>query len=185
MLRVSPQLHSPPLLLPACTATHCTASPAGLLGLYRGAHLNMLKIAVASAMQLAVFDGVKARLQRDEDGWGRRHPTAALLTAAMAAGLAVTAVVQPVDVITTRVWNQPGAWWVGWGGVGWDGVHGVDGLGGGVDGGSIPSIQRLRRCCVALEGECSLRGLHAVRHGKVNVHARNSWGEPLTSAPRL
>ncbi|KAL4458397.1 hypothetical protein ABPG75_013262 [Micractinium tetrahymenae] len=79
----------------------------GFLGLYRGAGLNMAKIAVASAVQLAVFDGVKARLQRDEDGWGRRHPTAALLAAAMAAGLAVTAVIQPVDVVTTRLWNQP------------------------------------------------------------------------------
>ncbi|PSC68368.1 mitochondrial carrier [Micractinium conductrix] len=79
----------------------------GLFGLYRGAHLNMLKIAVASAVQLAVFDGVKARLQRDEGSWGRRHPTAALFAAAMAAGLAVTAVIMPVDVINTRIWNQP------------------------------------------------------------------------------
>lgn len=39
-------------------------APAGLFGLYRGAHINMLKIAVASAMQLAVFDGLKARLLR-------------------------------------------------------------------------------------------------------------------------
>ena len=37
---------------------------AGLFGLYRGAHINMLKIAVASAVQLAVFDGLKARLLR-------------------------------------------------------------------------------------------------------------------------
>lgn len=71
-------------------------APPGLFGLYRGAHLNMLKIAVASAVQLAVFDGVKARLQRDEGSWGRRHPTAALFAAAMAAGLAVTAVIMPV-----------------------------------------------------------------------------------------
>lgn len=44
--------------------------------------------------------------------WLREHPGAALLLSAMAAGLAVTAVVQPVDVVTTRLWNQPGgpAW---------------------------------------------------------------------------
>lgn len=81
----------------------------GFLGLYRGAAPNMLKIAVASAVQLAVFDGVKSRLQRQERGWFKEHPGAALLVAAMAAGLAVTAFVQPVDVITTRLWNQPGA----------------------------------------------------------------------------
>jgi hypothetical protein len=81
----------------------------------------MLKIAVASAIQLAVFDGVKARLQQlgqqrgqgrgekgGSGGWGQAHPVAVLLLSAMAAGLAVTAVVQPVDVITTRLWNQPG-----------------------------------------------------------------------------
>ncbi|EFN54395.1 hypothetical protein CHLNCDRAFT_24985 [Chlorella variabilis] len=77
----------------------------GVFGLYRGAHLNMVKIAVASAIQLAVFDGVKARLHQEQQ-WGREHPTAALLVSAMCAGLAVTAVVQPVDVITTRLWNQ-------------------------------------------------------------------------------
>lgn len=99
----------------------------GVGGLYRGARANMLKIAVASAVQLAVFDGVKARLlrpppqqqqqrQAGRDGgaaaaagaWLREHPGAATLLAAMAAGLAVTAVVQPVDVVTTRLWNQPG-----------------------------------------------------------------------------
>ncbi|PRW59750.1 mitochondrial carrier [Chlorella sorokiniana] len=93
----------------------------GLFGLYRGAHINMLKIAVASAVQLAVFDGLKARLlrppQQAQQGqqqpgssagsWLRAHPGAALLLSAMAAGLAVTAVVQPVDVVTTRLWNQP------------------------------------------------------------------------------
>lgn len=73
----------------------------------------MLKIAVASAVQLAVFDGVKARLQRRQQGqqrsaWLADHPGATLLLAAMAAGLAVTVVVQPVDVICTRLWNQPG-----------------------------------------------------------------------------
>lgn len=57
-------------------------------------------------MQLAVFDGMLARLQQ-RASWGREHPTAALLIAAMAAGLAVTVVVQPVDVVTTRLWNQP------------------------------------------------------------------------------
>lgn len=67
----------------------------------------MVKIAVASAIQLAVFDGVKARLHQEQQ-WGREHPTAALLVSAMCAGLAVTAVVQPVDVITTRLWNQQG-----------------------------------------------------------------------------
>lgn len=67
----------------------------------------MTKIVVASAVQLAVFDGLVTRLQQQE-GWGQEHPTAALLVAAMAAGLAVTAVVQPVDVVTTRLWNQPG-----------------------------------------------------------------------------
>ena len=41
--------------------------------------------------------------------WLRAHPGAAVLLSAMAAGLAVTAVVQPVDVVTTRLWNQPGA----------------------------------------------------------------------------
>lgn len=41
--------------------------------------------------------------------WMRRHPGAAALVAALAAGFAVTAVVQPVDVVTTRLWNQPGA----------------------------------------------------------------------------
>lgn len=84
----------------------------GLGGLYRGAAPNMLKIAVASAVQLAVFDGVKQRLQargRRRGGWLAEHPGAAVLLAAMAAGLAVTAVVQPVDVVTTRLWNQPGA----------------------------------------------------------------------------
>mgnify|MGYP001810520377 CR=1 FL=1 len=95
----------PPGLAAPSTMPVCIR--AGLLGLYRGAHINMAKIAVASAVQLAVFDGVKARLQR-EQRWGREHPTAALLVAAMTAGLAVTAVIQPVDVITTRLWNQPG-----------------------------------------------------------------------------
>lgn len=112
-----PCLLAPTLPVHTCTSFRVSAQtgppaplPAGFPGLYRGAGLNMAKIAVASAIQLAVFDGVKARLQRQEDGWGRRHPTAALLAAAMAAGLAVTAVIQPVDVVTTRLWNQPGGW---------------------------------------------------------------------------
>lgn len=36
----------------------------GPLGLYRGMHANMLKIAVGSAMQLAVYDTAKAHLER-------------------------------------------------------------------------------------------------------------------------
>lgn len=48
----------------SCSTLFCGLVAAGLTGLYRGAHVNMLKIAVASAVQLAVFDGVKARLLR-------------------------------------------------------------------------------------------------------------------------
>ncbi len=36
----------------------------GPLGLYRGMHVNMLRIAVGSAMQLAVYDTAKAQLEK-------------------------------------------------------------------------------------------------------------------------
>ena len=52
------------MLPPAASPSFAGWLAAGLIGLYRGAHVNMLKIAVASAVQLAVFDGVKARLLR-------------------------------------------------------------------------------------------------------------------------
>lgn len=78
----------------------------GPLGLYRGMHVNMVKIAVGSAMQLAVYDTAKARLLEATDGRAI-NPVQLHIAASLLAGMAVTASINPIDVVTTRLWNQP------------------------------------------------------------------------------
>eukprot|EP00887_Chlorella_sp_A99_P002395 scaffold10.g2395.t1 len=87
-------------------ALGAVARAEGVVGLWRGVHVAVIKMGIASAVQLSVFDGVRSELIRRQE-WFRERPAAAAAAASLAAGLAVTAVINPLDVVTTRLWNQP------------------------------------------------------------------------------
>lgn len=79
----------------------CVYRDSGVRGLYRGLDGFLGRTAVGSAFQLSVFDATKGTLQQACGPW------VGTLSAAALAGLAATAAMNPLDVVTTRLYNQP------------------------------------------------------------------------------
>ncbi len=84
----------------------------GLRGLYKGVGAASLRTGVGSATQLATYDAWKEGLAAlplfapgDGDGGGA-HPALLHLAASLATSLAVVVVMNPLDVLMTRVYNQ-------------------------------------------------------------------------------
>eukprot|EP00931_Biecheleriopsis_adriatica_P017356 TRINITY_DN12484_c0_g1_i2.p1 TRINITY_DN12484_c0_g1~~TRINITY_DN12484_c0_g1_i2.p1 ORF type:complete len:250 (+),score=49.95 TRINITY_DN12484_c0_g1_i2:212-961(+) len=73
----------------------------GIRGLYRGVDGFILRTAVGSAVQLSAFDVVKAPSQ---EAFGQWKGT---LAAAACAGFAASTFMNPFDVVSTRLYNQP------------------------------------------------------------------------------
>mmetsp|Transcript_30978 Transcript_30978/g.77597 ORF Transcript_30978/g.77597 Transcript_30978/m.77597 type:complete len:164 (-) Transcript_30978:352-843(-) len=70
----------------------------GLAGWRRAMDACMLKVAIASAVQLSVYDGMKGRLQRSET-WNKRFgSTETHIAASVAASFAVVSVINPLEV---------------------------------------------------------------------------------------
>eukprot|EP00928_Gymnodinium_smaydae_P005276 TRINITY_DN11806_c0_g2_i3.p1 TRINITY_DN11806_c0_g2~~TRINITY_DN11806_c0_g2_i3.p1 ORF type:complete len:299 (-),score=43.51 TRINITY_DN11806_c0_g2_i3:42-938(-) len=69
--------------------------------LYRGVDGFVLRTAVGSAFQLSVFDSVKGSCQEQFGSWP------GTLIAAASAGAVATTAMNPFDVVSTRLYNQP------------------------------------------------------------------------------
>jgi len=79
-------------------------SDGGLRSFYRGVHTTMIRAAILNATKLAAYDDFKHQcINRGlmEDG------SALHFCASMVAGVAVASTTTPVDVIRTRMFNQP------------------------------------------------------------------------------
>jgi solute carrier family 25 protein 34/35 len=82
---------------------HIFKREGGVRGLYAGAETAMMRTAIASAAQLATYDAAKNGLKRTfgyEEGL-RLYMLASVVTAAV-----VGVVMNPMDVATTRMYNQ-------------------------------------------------------------------------------
>ncbi|XP_016973716.1 solute carrier family 25 member 35 [Drosophila rhopaloa] len=75
----------------------------GVFGLWRGSMANVSRATVASAVQIATFGQAKSLLK--EKGVVT-HPTALSFCSGLAAGSFVSVAITPLDVITTRLYNQ-------------------------------------------------------------------------------
>jgi len=79
----------------------CMYKETGFRGMYRGVDGFILRTAVGSAFQLAVFDSVKSPCQEACGSW------IGTLVAGACAGFVATTAMNPFDVVSTRLFNQP------------------------------------------------------------------------------
>ncbi|CAM6001561.1 unnamed protein product, partial [Sphagnum balticum] len=77
----------------------------GIRGLYRGATAAMLRVGVGSGVQLSTYDRCK-QVVAGTFGLTNQSVVTHLLSA-MTSGLLVTIAMNPFDVISTRMYNQP------------------------------------------------------------------------------
>ncbi|XP_017020009.1 solute carrier family 25 member 35 [Drosophila kikkawai] len=75
----------------------------GVFGLWRGSMANVGRATTASAVQIATFGQAKSLLK--ESGV-ITHPTCLSFCSGLAAGSFVSVAITPLDVITTRLYNQ-------------------------------------------------------------------------------
>lgn len=76
----------------------------GVRGLFRGVMAAIPRLVVGSAGQLATYDSAKVFIMKRYD---LRDGVFAHFCAGMVAGLVVTTAMNPFDVVTTRLYNQP------------------------------------------------------------------------------
>jgi solute carrier family 25 protein 34/35 len=81
----------------------------GLWGFYRGASASVLRTTAGSAAQLASYDWFKAHLLR----LGFVDGMSSQLGAAMCSGIVACLIMNPFDVIMTRLYNQKGGLYSG------------------------------------------------------------------------
>ncbi|AQZ17744.1 OAC1 (YKL120W) [Zygosaccharomyces parabailii] len=77
----------------------------GIKGLYRGTDAAIMRTGAGSAVQLPIYNVTKALIK---DNNLLQEGTALHLTASMIAGFGVAIVMNPWDVILTRIYNQKG-----------------------------------------------------------------------------
>ncbi|XP_070068946.1 solute carrier family 25 member 35-like [Drosophila takahashii] len=75
----------------------------GVFGLWRGSMANVSRATVASAVQIGTFGKAKSLLK--ENGVVT-HPTILSFCSGLAAGSFMSVAITPLDVITTRLYNQ-------------------------------------------------------------------------------
>ncbi|NWR81934.1 S2534 protein, partial [Centropus unirufus] len=88
-----------------CSAFRSIYRQHGVAGLWRGVTGAVPRVAVGSAAQLGTFSSAKdwvcERQGLPEDSW------AAVLAGAVVSGAAVALAMTPLDVVSTRLYNQP------------------------------------------------------------------------------
>mmetsp|Transcript_5636 Transcript_5636/g.15779 ORF Transcript_5636/g.15779 Transcript_5636/m.15779 type:complete len:234 (+) Transcript_5636:310-1011(+) len=80
----------------------------GLAGLQRAVKACMLKVAVASSVQLSTYDLCKRQLAKSQAWKEGASPTATHIVSALAASFCVVSVINPIEVVNTRLYNQTG-----------------------------------------------------------------------------
>jgi solute carrier family 25 protein 34/35 len=75
----------------------------GLIGLYQGSGMSVVRSIVGSGANLSAFHGIKRKLM--EAGWQDAVPADTI--SGLLSGLASVLVMNPVDVLRTRFYNQP------------------------------------------------------------------------------
>lgn len=70
----------------------------GISGFQRAIHACMLKVAVASAVQLSTYDLAKARLEESHAWRQHTHPAMTHVSASVAASFCVVSVINPMEV---------------------------------------------------------------------------------------
>jgi len=76
----------------------------GILGFWRGSLASMSRALVASSVQIGSFPKAKALLK--DNGWVT-HPVLLSFCAGLTSGSLVSVANSPLDVVTTRMYNQP------------------------------------------------------------------------------
>ena len=79
----------------------------GVRGLYRGATAAMLRVGVGSGVQLSTYDASKRLVVSVSEGRLTERSIATHFTASLISGIFITLAMNPFDVMSTRMYNQP------------------------------------------------------------------------------
>jgi len=80
----------------------------GVRGLYRGASAAMIRVGIGSGVQLSTYDACKSTIVSYMQSPYFTHTSVAThFCASMVSGLLVTLAMNPADVVSTRMYNQP------------------------------------------------------------------------------
>lgn len=80
----------------------------GLRGLYRGASAAMVRVGIGSGVQLSTYDACKSFIVSTmQSAYFTPNSVLTHFCASMVSGLLVTLAMNPADVISTRMYNQP------------------------------------------------------------------------------
>ena len=79
----------------------------GVRGLYRGATAAMLRVGVGSGVQLSTYDASKRFVVSLSEGALTEKSIATHFTASLVSGVFITLAMNPFDVMSTRMYNQP------------------------------------------------------------------------------
>ncbi|XP_023331579.1 solute carrier family 25 member 35 isoform X2 [Eurytemora carolleeae] len=77
----------------------------GIRGLWQGASSSIPRISIGSAAQLVTYSYTQEKL--DRLGWGKKGSWQNNLVGAFLSGFVISVVINPFDVISTRLYNQP------------------------------------------------------------------------------
>lgn len=77
----------------------------GIRGLWRGASASILRTSVASSVQLSTFSLVESKLQKYP--LLENNPLVCTLFSSVIGGCTVSTAMTPLDVVSTRLYNQP------------------------------------------------------------------------------
>ena len=79
----------------------------GVRGLYRGATAAMLRVGVGSGVQLSTYDASKRFVVSLSEGKLTDKSVMTHFTASLVSGVFITLAMNPFDVMSTRMYNQP------------------------------------------------------------------------------
>ena len=79
----------------------------GVRGLYRGATAAMLRVGVGSGVQLSTYDASKRFVVSISEGKLTEKSIMTHFTASLVSGVFITLAMNPFDVMSTRLYNQP------------------------------------------------------------------------------
>ena len=79
----------------------------GVVGLYRGATAAMLRVGVGSGVQLSTYDSSKRLVVSLSEGRLTEKSVMTHFTASLVSGVFITLAMNPFDVMSTRMYNQP------------------------------------------------------------------------------
>ena len=79
----------------------------GVAGLYRGAGAAMLRVGVGSGVQLSTYDASKRLVVSLSEGKLTERSVLTHFSASLVSGAIITLAMNPFDVMSTRLYNQP------------------------------------------------------------------------------